>query len=281
MRATSYSAFSSDLRNKGIVYAAERAKALGFESVEFIDYPSANRPWLYDAFNADELHEELERQGVAVGCYSLGVRLQNGEPDEVLAHVFREIEFAAKLHTPFFHHTVTMDCTPTEKDPTYREMLKKVLPLTVAIANKCAEHGIVCLYEPQGLYFNGVRGLTKFFKIMKKNCPNVAICGDLGNSLDVDENPVKVIRKLAKYVAHVHIKDCKYDVDEKEYKVSYKSKKGKNIHECEIGKGDIDLAACFKYLRKAGYNGRVSFEVSGTDEQLRDAIGYTKNLWGN
>ena len=112
---------------------------------------------------------------------------------------------------------------------------------------------------------------------MKKNCPNVAICGDLGNSLDVDEDPVKVIRKLAKYVAHVHIKDCKYDV-ENEYKVSYKSKGGKNIHECEIGKGDIDLPTCFKYFKKAGYNGCVSVEFNGTDEQLRAAIAYSKNL---
>ena len=277
MRVTSYSTFSSDLWSKGIEYAAAHSKELGFESVEFIDFP-ANRPKLYEQFDADVLYAELEKQGMPVGCFSLGVRLQTGDPQEVLDHVFREIEFAAKLHAPFFHHTVTMDCSPKEGDPSFREMLKKVLPLAEAIANKCAEHGIVCLYEPQGMYFNGKRGLTKFFKAMKKRCPNVAICGDVGNSLDVDENPVKVIRRLAKHVAHVHIKDCRYDVEEGECRVSYKSKKGVNIQECEIGTGDIDLATCFKYFKKAGYNGRVSVEFNGTDEQLRAAIAYSKKL---
>ncbi len=279
MKASSYSIFTSDLWNKGVEYAVSHAKETGFSAVEFIDYYSPSRPELPLAFNPDEINEALSAHGMTVSCYSLGVRLQKGEPEETLAYVYRQIEFAAKVGSPFFHHTVTLDCNPKPDAPAYKDMLAKILPLTVAIANKCAEYGITCLYEPQGLYFNGVRGLTKFFKIMRKHCPNVAICGDLGNSFDVDENPVKVIRRLAKYVAHVHIKDCRYNVEIPGVKPSYTSKRGKNIYECEIGTGQIDHARCFAYLRRAGYDGYVSFEVQGDDETIKKSIAYTASLF--
>lgn len=278
MKVSSYSIFTSDLWNKGVAYAVKHAKETGFEAVEFLDYHSPNRPELPLTFNPEEVNAALAENGLTVSCYSLGVRLQKGEPEETLAYVYRQIAFAAKVGSPFFHHTVTLDCSPNENDPTYREMLKKVLPLTVAIANKCAEYGITCLYEPQGLYFNGVRGLPGFFKIMRKHCPNVAICGDLGNSYDIDENPVKVIRKMAKYVQHVHIKDCKYDVEIPGEPPSYTSARGKNIYECEIGTGHVDLARCFAYLRRVGYDGYVSFEVQGDDETMKKSIAYVRAL---
>lgn len=272
MKLSSYSGFTSDLWNHGASYAVRHAAEQGFSAVEFIDYPS-DRPLLYQTFNTGEINAALAEHGMTVSCYSLGVRLQKGEPQETLEHVYKNIEFAAKIHAPYFHHTITMDYSPKEGDPSYKEMLNKIFPLAVAIAKKCAEHGITCLYEPQGVYFNGVRGLNKFFKKIKKQCPNVGICGDFGNSYFVDVPTVKVIRKFARYIKHVHVKDYLYNVDLPDQE-GYKSYRGRNIYDCEIGAGVVDFARCFAYLRRAGYDGAISFEINADDAAMQKAIAY-------
>lgn len=87
---------------------------------------------------------------------------------------------------------------------------------------------------------------------------NIAICYDLGNARAVGYSPEEEIISLNDLIAHVHIKDRKVN--------------GPNVM---LGKGDVDFIACFKSLKKIGYDGQLILE---TVYEVLPAVEAKKNL---
>lgn len=265
MTFTSYTGFAADLFAHGAEAAVAHAAALGFSSVELFDAYTAAVP-LPRRIPAAELRRALDAHGLTVACYSIYTHLEKVE-EEVLYRDFAEhAAYAAALGSPYLHHTLRPG-ERSEGDPSYEELMPRILERAATIADIAAKEGVICLYEPQGFYFNGLEGLGRFFREMAARCPNVGICGDMGNSLFVDCEPPTVFRAFGREIRHAHIKD--YRILRAEEPKSFRTAGGRYLADALPGEGDIDLAACFRVLREVGYDGGIGFEFSADDNTVR------------
>ena len=279
MELTNYNVFAADLRKRGIVYAAEHTAALGFHSVEWIDLWNARKP-LPDTLDVDEACRVFDKYGLKAACYSMAVPLHR-QPEENLGITLRHASLAAKLGSPFFHHTVTLYQVVREEEIPFSDMLARVLPSLTVIARRCEELGMTVLYEPQGAYFNGKEPLSLLLRTMRaEGCDNVGFCADVGNSYEVDEPAFEIFDCLSSDIRHVHLKDYQiFDTLPEDHPYDYTTRAGKYMYECEIGQGNVDIGRCFDVLRRIDYRGAFSFETYGDDASIKRAISYVRSLW--
>ena len=106
MRFVNYSVFYEDLKTRGIEYAAEHSKALGFEAVEFLDFAPVSEHSPVNRYTAAEVRRVLDSYGLSVACYSVAVNLSHADVAHRLADLERQIAFAAEIGSEKFHHTI-------------------------------------------------------------------------------------------------------------------------------------------------------------------------------
>ena len=102
--------------------------------------------------------------------------------------------------------------------------------------------------------------------IEKVGSPYFASLLDTGNFLGAGQEPLEAATKLAPYVRHVHVKDMKKfpagsDRGHKPRRADY------NIQGCTVGEGVVANGEIFKVLVDAGYDGYVSLEAEGPDDE--------------
>lgn len=272
MKFASYSQFYQDRKQFGIEYAAAHAASLGFDAIEYIEIS-------YDEHMEDpaKVREVLDRYGLTVVCYSVYVQLFTTDQADVEKHMLRHVEAAAALGAGHLHHTLFPPYNKARITNTYEEVFDGIIDLAERIAKACNKRGIVCLYEPQGAYFNGVTGLEKFLHEMKRRGCMVGICGDFGNSLFVDVDPREIFKAFAKEIYHVHVKDYLVTDEKKPEKKTRRSAIGRLLYDAAVGEGSVDFAYGFRELKRVGYVGAISFEIQTSDEEFAKAIAYIKD----
>ena len=274
MKFANYTTFEKDFRLFGLEYAVDHTKKLGLDAVEFICLPRVKRYIFERREDARTAKKLLDSRSLAVSCYSMYVDLLNGERGD-FELVLHNIDCAAELGSPYFHHTFIPSAVYPSPRPSYETALSAVLEKAEIIAERCAGYGITCLYEPQGLYMNGVEGLSGILSEMKKRHSNVGICGDTANSFFVDTPPEDIYSAFKDDIKHIHVKD--YLVSEPDGGESrYKSRDGKYIREVALGSGSVDFKKLFSLL--PDYSGDISMEFDAPDEEMRIAIGYIQSL---
>lgn len=258
-----YSGFSSLVKKHGIESAAGTAKELGFSSVEFLDAAGTlhRSPTFESVDEAQNAKIILDKYSLSVACYSIGATLvtldQNARViDSVVSELKRYGDIAAALGSPFLHHTLILNLSLWDGAPTLDEVLAPTVDAACEVANYCQKLGLTCIYEEQGMYFNGVYGFGRFFGEMKKRCNNVGVCGDIGNVLFVDEEPLPFFETYIDDIKHVHLKDYRKVTTESKLK----SHSGVCLESVPIGKGDIAITPCLNLLNAHGYDGALALE---------------------
>ena len=107
---------------------------------------------------------------------------------------------------------------------------------------------------------------TSIWNDVKDRDPRLGICLDIGHDLRAGADPIQDLKRYAKRVFDVHLKD-----------VTEGTKAG---HAIELGRGAIDFPKFVKMLRKVGYKGSLSleYEKDMTDPfiGIAESIGYFK-----
>ena len=261
MKFAFYSQFPDALFQFGHSGAAEYAKKLGFSGVELYSPPVPGYPDVMpDLASAHTMHDTFKKSDLPIVCYTVPADLWTIPNIEKL--LMYKIELAAELECPYLHHTLFKTYNIDSKCPSFEEALKKITESTIRVAEYAEKHGVTCIYENQGGYFNSVECFGAFWKQIKSNCKNVGICADVGNMLFVGEEPQDFLKEFAADVKHVHIKDYRRVVSETAPSPYWHP--GKNnewLQDCMVGDGVIDFAACIKLLKDAGYDGYYGLEL--------------------
>lgn len=279
MKFTAYNLFMADLSKKGLDYAAEHCSSLGFDSVELLDFCGTAPSTLKERFSAAEMRNTLEKYDFKVACFSSYANILCEDREYFDREIRRQIDYAAAIGSPHFHHTVIPGLKMYEGMPSYDDVFEEVAERTESIAKYCQERGINCLYEPQGLYFNGKEGLGRLLNRLSETCPNVGMCADLGNSIDVDCDPVGVMETLGNLAKHVHIKDYLVSDESLGLRGEIRSPAGKYLNEVLPGKGVLRLGECLRILKTKGYDGPIALEYLGDDETMKNSMEYVRKLW--
>ena len=272
MELTFYMGFSQMLAEDGVEKTLRFTKEKGFTSVEL--FAMAGEDFAGNLKSLDEarkLANQLQEYGLTVTCYSVLAPLLGERAEQVEEELKMHAEMAKILGSPFLHHTIVPWLTYPKNAPTYEQALQAVLPAVILVADYCKQIGICCLYEEQGLYFNGVERFGRFFNELKKHCTNVGVCGDCGNIMFVDESTADFFEVYKAEIRHVHLKDYKYtkgQVGEE----GYTTKGGNGLVDMPFGKGSVDFPACIKSLQSVGYTGAYAFEmehIAYVEESMR------------
>ena len=273
MKFASYTQFFRDREERGIEYAASHAASLGFDAVEYFGRVPSDI-----GKTAAREREILSAYGLEVACYSVLARLFTENPKETEEKMKREIEAAALLGSPYFHHTVFPNYTMKTVENSFDEVLAGVVEPSEKVAKECNRYHITCLYEPQGVYFNGIYGLDRLLSEMKLRGCEVGICGDFGNSLFVDIDPIEIFRHFSADIRHVHVKDYRLTDIPEPNKRTYESLGGRLIYDAPLGTGVVDFREGFRLLAACGYNGTVSLELDGEDEEILRSLSLVREL---
>lgn len=95
---------------------------------------------------------------------------------------------AAAMGSPLFHHTIHPPLTlPRRGGLRFAEALEAALPLVRGLCEYAAERNVLCVYEDQGMYFNGCDHFGRFTEALDGT--PFGVVADLGNILFVDELP--------------------------------------------------------------------------------------------
>lgn len=262
MNFTMYSKWYRRVKECGIEAAADEAVRLGFSSVEFFEFIGKDWQETVPSLEAArEYRRVLSTRGLSVACYSVAACLYDPESPDGINHAAEEklmkyAERAVLLGSPYLHHTLTLGTSGTPIP--YAKMLATVLPAAVRVAGYAASLGVTCIYEDQGQYFNGVDGFGGFYRAVKAREPRVGICGDVGNTLFVNEPPVEFFRAFVGEFKHVHLKD--YVVCDANDAGAAQTKDGTYVKECVIGDGIVDAVTALKILKESGYTGTIALE---------------------
>lgn len=281
MQFTMYAGFSGRIAGNGIEKAAQCAAETGFAAVEFLEYLIDDKPLIVpDIASAGKIKKELDRQGLGVACYSAVANIWNNKTTD---QSFKQaLEIAAELTAPYFHHTLLPWLTPPADAPAYEEGIKLAIERAACVADYAKDLGIICIYEDQGQYVNGVSGFGAFYWELKKICSNIGVCLDLGNILFVNEKPEAFLAAFKDEVRHVHVKDYLW----KNSMVSpgeawLPGKDNSWLCETNIGTGIVNFKACMKLLKDIGYNGTYSLERSDAEpyqENTRRTMEYLRKI---
>lgn len=276
MNYTFYSGFSGMLSDQGAEKTADYAKELGFSSVELYEDAGPESPKLVrDLRQAEKVRAVLTSRGLSVACYSVGACVYQN--DDAVESLLRNVEIAAALGSPCLHHTMLPWLTMPANAPGVEAGLAIAAEAAVRVARHAESLGLTCIYEDQGLFVNGVRNFSLFYQMVKNRCPNVGICGDFGNILFVDEDPANFLRTFAADIKHVHVKDYHRRRGAKPGEVWMPTKGGYWLKDAVVGEGVIDIAACMKVLKEAGYRGAYALELCHA-EPFEDGVRAAMNL---
>ena len=102
------------------------------------------------------------------------------------------------------------------------------------------------------------------------NNPNFGWLVDIGNFLCADENPVSAVGKAASHAKHVHVKDfhVKSGSEFDPGRDFFTSRGGNYLRGAILGQGNVPVYQCLKIIGSSGYDGYVSIEFEGIEDNI-------------
>lgn len=281
MKLSMYTGFTRYWEQHGAEQTALYLRELGLGGAEILSNAHSERTFAPSLEEARELREIFEAHEIHFSCYSVGADLLS-YPEQAVERLCYFAEVAAVLGSPYLHHTLIPFLSLPPHAPSFQDALRLILPHARYVADYASNLGVTCLYEPQGMFINGTKGMSAFWEAISSFCGNVGICGDVGNTLFVDESPLDFFALFATEIRHVHPKDYCPASTEETYVFSTRS--GRRITECSLGQGEIPLRQCMDLLYTAGYRGDLSLKnlhPKDWSRGLQEDIAYTKKFYYN
>ena len=162
----------------------------------------------------------------------------------------------------------------------YREAIKDMAPVIRRITEYAKSKGIRTCTENHGMIMQAPERMEQLIREVANE--NYGWLVDIGNFLVVDYNPVEAVKIAAPYAFHVHAKDFIVKKGDTVKPYGFGTTSGGNYWRGTVlGHGSVPIINCLSILKRAGYNGWVSVEFEGMEnnlDSLRAGIQYLKDF---
>ncbi len=225
----------------------------GVEAVDLLAYY-----WKDEREEPEQARELIDDLGLELAAYAVGnnfVQPEASKMQEQVDYVRRGIEMAHRLQAPvmrvFGGHAPDMD---------KQEALKYAAEGLGRVLEEAEEAGVILAVENHG----GVPGTAEevLWLLSELDSPWVGACVDVGNFIGAGDDPVEATSRVVGHAVHVHVKDLK------RIQADDGSEKWQS---CTPGKGDIDYRAILPMFAQAGYEGALSIEAEGPEDDMAQA----------
>ncbi|MHB1457534.1 MAG: sugar phosphate isomerase/epimerase family protein [Armatimonadota bacterium] len=250
----------------GVINAA---KELGFEGIEFTDF--GHLTGSMSGMDAAKLvRDRCLESGLAVMSYTIGADFlkprNGGDWQGEVERLKGELDIAKALGAPLMRHDVTTGL-PNGKNNLgdFFDVLPTLASGCRAVTEYAADLGIKTMFENHGYFIQDSERCALILD--RVNHPNMGALVDIGNFLCADDDPLRAVTLMAPRAFHVHAKDFHVkSADAQPGAGWFQSRGGNWLRGSIIGHGNVDVPGCLKALKSAGYDGFVSIEFEGMED---------------
>ena len=259
------------LLKRGMTYfeACQHARDMGYDGIEFIDLDLAFAPGEDNVESlAKHLRAHCEALDLDIPAYTVAADFLNGRggaPEDEPARVCRCADIAALLGAKVLRHDAFWRLGELRD---WREGIARVVPGIRQVADYAQSLGIRTCTENHGRIMQDSDRVEYLMRAVDH--PNYGWLVDMGNFLCADDLPVHAVPIAAPYAFHVHVKDFLYKPADAENPGQgwFPSRNGSYLRGTVAGHGVVPIRRCLETLKKAGYDGVVSYEFEGMEENL-------------
>ena len=242
------------------------AKEMGFDGIEFIDLMPTDG--MSDLEYAAVLRDAAEKAGIEIVAYTIGADFLGEKGWEAEAQrLFGQVDVAEALGAKLMRHDATGGFKG--EDAKYKSF-DSALPI---LANGCrmvteyaVQKGIATMVENHGYFCQDSVRVEKLVNEVAN--PNFGLLVDMGNFMCADDEPAKAVGTVAKYAKHVHAKDFhkKTGNGPDPGDGFFRTRGGDYLRGAVVGHGDVPVYQCVQTLKRSGYDGYVTIEFEGVED---------------
>jgi sugar phosphate isomerase/epimerase len=186
-------------------------------------------------------------------------------------YVTQTIRFAAELGCPMVD---TVDGAFETPGLTRKEVFRVTCDNYAQCLPWAEDYKIIINVEPHGPYTNDLDFMERLFKHFESE--SLRCNFDTGNTFIAGHNPLDYLKALRKYVAHCHIKDVSADLAAAAR--GEETGIGSSIVPVGGGVNAENIKRCIEYLQQTKWDGSVSIECHGSDENTAASVKFMKEL---
>ena len=136
------------------------------------------------------------------------------------------------------------------------------------------DYDVIINIEPHGPYTSDGDFMEQLFEYFESE--HLRFNMDTGNAFIAGLDPVEYTKRFRKYLTHAHIKD----VSEGLAAAVRGEETGIATSEVPIGGGANaeNIKKCIEFLKETDWDGAISIECSGIDENIRDSVAFLRGL---
>ena len=262
---TSVSSYSfGAYRELGMEGLIAKAKEMGFDGIEFLEKD------IKDIEHAKSLRALAEKEGIAIVALCVGADFINRDTAEEIARLKGLVDIAAALGAPMMRHDITAgDQSGAKVGISYDALLDKMANAVREVTEYAESAGVRTLTENHGYFSQDANRVEKLINAVGHK--NFGALVDIGNFMCADEDPWKSVSVMAPYAYHVHAKDFhkKSGLEPNPGKGWFRTRGGDYLRGAIVGHGDARVAQSLYVLKKSGYDGYVSIEFEGMEDNLK------------
>ncbi|NOU92280.1 TIM barrel protein [Paenibacillus sp. LMG 31456] len=264
-----------------ILQAMEWMKEQGADHVEItpIGIDLDGQPELADRIAAQGRQLGLEVANFAVAGDVLKPTLE--EYEQEIARLKKQVETAARLGSSRMRHDVVPWAKKQERPGQFEEDFSRIVEACGTIADYAARFGITTTIENHGFYVTPSDRALRIVHAVNRS--NFKLLLDIGNFLCVDEDPYAAVKQAIASAAIVHFKDFFIRKSDNFPGEGWlETWNGNYIRGSILGQGDMDVRRIIRVIKEAGYDGPISIEFEGMEEdKIGTSIGFknARRLW--
>ena len=253
----------------GVINAAAH---MGFEGIEFTDL-GANREGDSIFDTACRVKAACQEVNLEIMSWTIGADFLNppcgGDVEDEIKRLQAQVDVAVALGAPKMRHDATGGYPGKPNDLTdYMTALPVVARGYAGVTEYAADKGVKTMIENHGFFFQDSDRVEALIK--RVGNPNFGALVDIGNFLCADEEPLMAVKRMAPYAFHVHAKDFHVkSICSDPGAGWFKSRGGTPLRGAIVGHGNVDTKGCIKLLKAAKYDGFLSIEFEGMEDNLQ------------
>ena len=222
--------------------------------------------------NPRALRRQLDGQGLRVSQIDAAYPMMGPDGStHGVPYVQQAIRFAAEIGCPIVDTT-----DGARKTEGYTD--EAVFRITCENYKQCLawaeDYDVIINVEPHGPYTNDGEFMERLFTHFESE--HLGLNLDTGNTFIAGNDPVAYLKRFRKYLCHAHIKDVSQGLAT----AIQGQETGIACSEVPIGGGvnANNIKQCIQHLQETDWNGVLSIECSGTDENIRGSIEFLRGV---
>lgn len=246
----------------------KKAKELGFDAIEFIDLSPENG--LTQKQYAEVLREESEKTGLPIVNYTIGADFLNCEDfNKEVERLCAQVDIAKILGVSGMRHDATVGYKSEIKAYTsFNEALPVLADGCKQVTQYAKFVGIETMVENHGFFCQESSRVERLVGAVGD--PNFGWLVDVGNFLCGDDDPAAAVGRAAPFAKYVHVKDfhIKSGNELDPGNGFFTTRGGTYLRGAILGHGNVPVFQCLKTLKRNGYDGYVSVEFEGMEDNI-------------